>query len=195
MIIIATARMLVLLARHQGFLPYPGAPISISTQQVSTTTGKGDFPGSAAAPAPSYSSLIETLSGFDPANASASGCYEDSVTPTVDGENMRVLKCAAWQTDVPFFGPGAPSKSDTIWLLYWLNPVDPSKPYGGSRPLAHSAYASYGACWLSLRQLKAQNRDTFSENAERALKAHSPPPVYDATPSYCKALQNAPANR
>ena len=124
-----------------------------------------------------------------------SGCYEDSVTPTVDGENMRVLKCAAWQTDVPFFGPSAPSKSDTIWLLYWLNPVDPSKPYGGSGPLARSAYASHGARWLSLRQLEAQNRVTFSEGAERSLKAHSLRPVYDATPNYCKALRNAPANR
>jgi hypothetical protein len=191
-VIIATASLLALLARHDGFLPYPAAPISVSTEQVSTTMGKGDYPGPAGAPPPSYQSDSETLSGFDAANTSSSGCYEDSVTPSSDGENTRVLKCAATQTDVPFFGPGAPSNTDAIWLLYWLVPVDRAKPYGYSRPLAHSACASYGACWLAQKHLDAHDQATFSENTEMALRAHTAPPVNNPTPNYCKSLKNTP---
>lgn len=192
-ILIATACVLALLARHEGFLPYPAAPISISTEQMSTTQGKGDFPGSADAPPPSYSSYTETLSGFDPENKQVSGCYQDIVTPSVNGENMRVLKCAAAQTDVPFFGPGTPSNNDTVWLLCWLNPRDPAKPYEGSSPLAHSAYASYGAFWLALKKLDAETSAIFSENVDRAIRAHGTPPVDDRAPSYCKSLKNTPA--
>jgi len=43
-ILITTACVLALLARHEGFLPYPAAPISISTEQMVTTQGKGDYP-------------------------------------------------------------------------------------------------------------------------------------------------------
>jgi hypothetical protein len=190
--LIAITCLLVLLARHEGFLPYPAAPITIKVVGTTTNQGKGDFPGSASGPPPSSSLFIETLQGFDAANARVSGCFEDSVIPISNDENMRTIKCAEPQTDVPFFGPGAPSNNDTIWLLYWL-PVNAATPNEPSRPLAHSAYASYGACWLALKRLDAEVRATFSENVETAIKAHSTPPTYDSTPSYCKALKNTPA--
>jgi hypothetical protein len=191
-LLVAISGVLAVLARHEGFLPYPAAPISISVVQTPSTQGKGDFPGSVDAPPPSSSTFTERLQGFDAANARESGCYEDSVAPLSNGENLRVLKCAQPQTDVPYFGPGAPSNSDTIWLLYWVHLRDPAKPSEGYNPLAHSAYASDGACRLALRRLDAETRATFSENTETAIKTHSTLPVYPPSPTYCKALKNAP---
>jgi hypothetical protein len=187
----AAAGLAAVIVRHEGFLPYPAAPISILILQDTMIQGKGDRPGSASGPPPSSSVYTESLQGFDAANTRKSGCFEDDVIPLGDGQNMRVMKCAAAQTDVPFFGPGAPSNDDRIWLLYWLTPLD-SKPNGDTRPLAHSAYASYGACWLALQRLDKKNDAIFSENVERAISAHTAPPVYDSTPSYCKALKNEP---
>lgn len=191
-ILIATVGILALLARHEGFLPYPAAPITIKIVGTTTNQGKGNFPGSSSGPAPSSSLFLKTLEGFDGANARVSGCFEDSVIPISNDENMRTIKCAEPQTDVPFFGPGAPSNNDTIWLLFWRQ-VNAAKPNEPSRPLARSAYASYGACWLALKRLDAEDRATFAENVERALKAHSTPPRYDSTPSYCEALKNTAA--
>ena len=191
-ILVATVGILALLARHEGFLPYPAAPITIKIVGTTTNQGKGKFPGSSSGPAPSSSLSLETLQGFDGANARASGCFEDSVIPISNDENMRTIKCWESQTDVPFFGTGAPANNDTIWLLYWLR-VNAAMPNEPSRPLAHSAYASYGACWLALKRLDAENRATFAENVERALKAHNTPPMYDSTPSYCQALKNTSA--
>jgi hypothetical protein len=177
------------IARHEGFLPYPAAPISVLILQSTLIQGKGDRPGSASGPPPSSNLYTETLQGFDGANSRKSGCFEDTVTPLGDGQNMRVMKCAETQTDVPFFGPGAPSNTEAIWLLYWLTPLD-TNPNGDTRPLARSAYASYGACWLALKRLDAESDANFSENAERAIRAHSAPPGYHPSPTYCKVLKN-----
>jgi hypothetical protein len=182
------------IARHEGLLPYPAAPISIFILQDTLIQGKGDHPGSSAGPPPSSSVYTESLQGFDGANTRKSGCFEDTVIPLGDGQNMRVMKCTETQTDVPFFGPGAPSSTKSIWLLYWLTPLD-TNPNGATRPLAHAAYASYGACWLALQRLDKKNDAIFSENVERATRAHTAPPVYDTTPSYCKVLKNEPPAR
>jgi hypothetical protein len=69
----------------------------------------------------------------------------------------RALALTAWtcwdqQEEVPFFGAGAPSSRDTIWVAYWLDPRDPSKPNGELEYVIHAAYASYGACWLAVKR-------------------------------------------
>jgi hypothetical protein len=137
--------------------------------------------------------MSEHLQGFDGTNKGTGGCFEDTVIPTMNGENLRVLKCAQSQNDVPFFGPGAPSEGDTIWLLYWLK--EPVSQGAGYTTLAHSAFASYGACWLAMRRLESENRAIFAENVDRAIRAHTEQPMYDSAPAYCKALKNSTANK
>jgi hypothetical protein len=189
-VIVCTGAVLV---RNQGFLPWPAAPILIKVVKTTTTIGKGDYPGSGDGPTPSSSSSFEELAGFDVTNATKSGCFEDTVAPMDSGENMRVLKCSEPQADVPYFGSGTPSTAATIWLLYWLSPYQQGKLDAGARPLAHSAYASYGACWLAQKRLEKEGRDIFAENVDRAIRAHTIPPVDNSAPSYCKALKNTPA--
>lgn len=131
----------------------PAGPISILLTTTTTIEGKDDHPGVASGPKPSTQSEIKALQGFDPSNAARrGGCFEDKVTPLYNGENMRVLKCAQDQTDVPFFGHGLPSRDAVIWLLYWLNPgASVAEQY-----LAYAAYASYGS-WQLLGAARFDN--------------------------------------
>jgi hypothetical protein len=51
-ILVATVGILALLARHEGFLPYPAAPITIKIVGTTTNQGKGEVSGLVVWPSP-----------------------------------------------------------------------------------------------------------------------------------------------
>jgi hypothetical protein len=146
-------------ARKEGFFPYPSVPITIVIQGTSHMIGKG-YPGGADGPPPSSKTFSQKLYGF---NLPPMPCT-DNVAPLGNGENVRDVTCWEHWDNVPFFGGGAPSSGDTIWVAYWRAPNDPAKPLGDTRYAINAAYASYGACWLAAKRQHDAEYATYLAN-------------------------------
>jgi hypothetical protein len=186
MILILVLLSLIFLAwgaRKEGFFPYPSVPITIVIQGTSHMIGKG-YPGSANGPPASSNTFFQKLHGF---NLPRMPCADD-VAPLGNGENVRDVRCWEHWDNVPFFGSGAPSSGDTIWVAYWRAPNDPTKPLGDARYTINAAYASYGACWLAAKRHSNAEYTTYLANF-RARKPSEPYPIVEPQ-LQCSALKN-----